>query len=319
MQIKLGAALAVGALAITCSSHHSKTPGSEEKAIIGTNDFIVEQDSSLRQLVGKLSLTDKSCTAFVTGTNEITTAAHCLQTKDEVSKLQFTTGSGLTTSITNIIQLEPTMDGLILGTEVTFQSSLAMGSLQGNSLKIVGFDSGKNELLTNVDCRFENRIAGSGVFAHSCDTIPGMSRSPILQSGKVVGIHLGYVEKIDQNAAYEVALLGDETTNVATIGIFGERGTHIRNRTSLGNLGGISEILDGRKKIVICGFEMQVPVVSYALCQVGAAVLPVNCTAAAAATGGGSCAANFAGVAATCVVSMATIGELAQCCIKGGC
>ena len=235
MQIKLSAALAVGTLAIACSSHSAKAPGSEEKSIIGSNEFVVEQDSTLRQLVGRLSLADKSCTAFVTGTSEITTAAHCLQIKDEISSLKFTSASGITTSITKIVELEPTKDRLILGTEESFQNSLAKGLIQGNSLKLVGYDSVKNDLFTTVGCQFEKRISGSGSFSHSCDTIPGMSGSPILQNGRVVGIHLGYMEKIERNAAYEVALAGEKMTDVSVLGVTNEWGhvkvniPHIRN------------------------------------------------------------------------------------------
>jgi V8-like Glu-specific endopeptidase len=35
--------------------------------------------------------------------------------------------------------------------------------------------------------------------------------------------------------------------------------------------------------------------------------------------GGGSCAANYAAVTAACTVSVATVGEMAARCIKGGC
>jgi hypothetical protein len=89
---------------------------------------------------------------------------------------------------------------------------------------------------------------------------------------------------------------------------------------TLGQIGeGIKDAASGEKEMKICGYGFNVPIVSYALCQGSSALLPANCTAAAAVTAGGSCAANFAIVATSCAVSVATVAQAGDCCIKGGC
>lgn len=86
-----------------------------------------------------------------------------------------------------------------------------------------------------------------------------------------------------------------------------------------GTLGDVGEALKGRKKLDVCGYQINLPVISYAMCQAGSALLPANCTAAAAASGGTSCAANFGAVAASCPVSVGTVANMAACCIYGSC
>ena len=300
-------------LSVSCTGKPA-SQSSKTTAIIGENDLAPEQDPLLRSTIGQLKISDSICTAFVTGTNQITSAAHCLkdtQTKD-LTALSFTSGAGVSAKIVKIETLDRKKDYLALTTDTSFPKVLELGSLQGNSLKLVGFDTGKGGLYAPSNCRLEERVAKSGVFSHSCDTLPGYSGAPLLQQGKVVGIHLGYQEKIDRNAAYEVAQLKDDSTDVALVGIVDEClfDCHIRN---------VINIPDAKQALNICGYAMQVPVVSYAACQIGVAVLPADCTVGTAATGGGACAANIGVVAAACAVSIDTVGQAAACCIKGGC
>jgi hypothetical protein len=65
---------------------------------------------------------------------------------------------------------------------------------------------------------------------------------PIIQNGKVVGIHLGYQEKVDRNVAFDLAKLWDEKVDVAAVGITDEClfDCHIRVPTpSLPNMGDV--------------------------------------------------------------------------------
>lgn len=73
------------------------------------------------------------------------------------------------------------------------------------------------------------------------------------------------------------------------------------------------------KEHSVCGYPLRIPVLSYLTCQGTSAVLPLSCTSGAAVTAGGSCVANLALVSAACAVSIATVEQAAECCIKGGC
>jgi len=71
-------------LSVACTGKPANQ-NAKTTAIIGANDLAPEQDPVLRSTVGQLKISDSSCTSFVTGTNQITSAAHCLsdtQTKD---------------------------------------------------------------------------------------------------------------------------------------------------------------------------------------------------------------------------------------------
>gem|GEM_PF-3436531 len=218
----------------------SSTAGSSGvKQVIGDNDLVPEQDQTLRATVGLLTLDKGVCTAFVTGKNEITTAAHCiteaksLTDREYYRKLSFRTGTGVTTALSDVADVNAKQDRLVLTTVHSFDKVLNVGKAVGTRLKVVGYDStpGKQDLYTNEGCKLEKRIPRSGVFTHSCDTIPGMSGAPMLEGNLVVGIHLGYQQAIDRNAAFDFDQINDTSTDVSIVGIANEFGpSHWRCR-----------------------------------------------------------------------------------------
>ena len=64
-------------LSIACLPVNKK---SESKAIIGEDNRQEVQDKQLKATIGGLVSVDTNCTAFVTGADEVTTAAHCVDT-----------------------------------------------------------------------------------------------------------------------------------------------------------------------------------------------------------------------------------------------
>ena len=94
-------------LSVACTGKPA-SQNSKTTAIIGANDLAPEQDPVLRSAIGQLKIGESSCTAFVTGTNQITSAAHCLkdtQTKD-LTALSFTSGAGVSAKIVKIETLD---------------------------------------------------------------------------------------------------------------------------------------------------------------------------------------------------------------------
>lgn len=75
----------------------------------------------------------------------------------------------------------------------------------------------------------------------------------------------------------------------------------------------------GTKAITVCGYKLNVPVLSALVCQASLNALPVGCTIATAATMGGTCALNITAVIGSCGVSTGSIYAVTECCRKGGC
>lgn len=142
--------------------------------------------------------------------------------------MEFSTPAGKKSRISVIVEFEPRTDILKLRTTEKFDKLLGQGKIEGGSLKLVGYDQSKGELFTNENCKLEKKIGTTGGLAHSCDTIPGMSGSPILQNRKVVAIHLGYLEKLDRNAGFELSRASDKSATVEGLGVKNEWGVHVR-------------------------------------------------------------------------------------------
>ena len=64
----------------------------------------------------------------------------------------------------------------------------------------MSFDFDRYKLVENKKC--QATLDKKDLFlTHDCDSVPGASGSPILQDGKVVGIHQGYSQKLGKNTA----------------------------------------------------------------------------------------------------------------------
>ena len=224
------ASLLILVLAVqACRTEHAT---SSAKAILGNvSQLQPSSDKHLQATVGYLTNADGSkCSAFVTGRSEITTAAHCRGKGSDGEKVDatFQTMDGVLSHVIRATTLDTKKDYLVLAVDGPFSDILALGSLDDSAVSIAGFDFEKEGLYGEDDCQAEKHVDEAGVFTHSCDSIPGFSGGPILQHGKVVGVHLGYQQSLDRNAAFDVSKLNDDTVDVSRIGIQVEC-CHIRN------------------------------------------------------------------------------------------
>lgn len=74
----------------------------------------------------------------------------------------------------------------------------------------------------------------------------------------------------------------------------------------------------GIKAMTVCGVQLNVPILSYAVCQASISVIPASChPGAISASSGASCVANAALIAGSCGVSVTKIYQIAQSCREG--
>lgn len=293
--------------AISCGKH---TNSSGTSAIVGADTRRPNTEESLQKALGTIILSEKSiCTAFVSGPGEITTASHCLS--GSLTDFKFKTFDGTKFDIVAVIDNKPNADTIRLKCGVP-DSSLQLGIFAPDTITtLAALDSATEKLVTTTVGHAE---LSQGIIYHTLDSLPGASGGALIQNNKIVGMHLGSVSP-SKNVG--VALHSLDEVDVSNLDIQAEGcnpfGTRSQRRAC--NIPTPS----GSQNMTVCGYSFKVPVLSYTACQIGAALLPPNCTAVAAATGGGSCAANFAAVSAACVVSVATVASAASCCISGGC
>jgi len=86
-------------------------------------------------------------------------------------------------------------------------------------LTLPGYDPESDKYLVHKNCKATEIIGESGIIKHECDTLPGASGSPILQNGKVVGVHIGSFndELRSFNLAVDIQLI--ESANLTVTGL----------------------------------------------------------------------------------------------------
>jgi hypothetical protein len=207
-------------------SREGKTSPSKTTAIIGVNNLAAESNPKLLATVGVLTIGNGVCTAFATAPSEITTAAHCLigAGVTDLSLAIFTSAKGVTAKITSIITVDTKTDYLKLGTATVFPNYLQMASLQPGPVSFAGYNESEKKLFAVESCGITSRNEAAGVFFHACSTLPGMSGGPVLQGGKVVGIHLGYKADLNENVALDASAIGNKVVDLTSLGIKDECG-----------------------------------------------------------------------------------------------
>ena len=138
------------------------------------------------------------CTAFVSGTNELTTAEHCVNENHNPRAYSFV--NGLENFETEIlaIRVEKSNHSAILRTEKMFDNFLHKGEfLSGEKASLAGFDPNQQFIVIDSFCDINE--SEDYLIRHTCDTVPGQSGSPIIQKNKVIGIHQGYLLSIGKN------------------------------------------------------------------------------------------------------------------------
>jgi hypothetical protein len=93
----------------------------------------------------------------------------------------------------------------------------------------------ENEKLDVQDsCRFDQDYDAAGVFSYDCETKGHYSGAPLLENGKVIGIHLGFKPKIDRRVAFDLKNLQNEKSDILEVEYLKE-GCHMRTSIGVGH------------------------------------------------------------------------------------
>lgn len=186
------------------AADQSHTPASQEKVIIGDNDFVkinptTESLSGITEAIGAMV---RGCTATHIGNGIVITAGHCLPTYD-CSATDYDVVWGYTDSQRGIgrsqcveviaKELSNARDYAILRYDPVPPAQLDVelsGKPQKGSLMTI-FSHPRLRTLENSGwCQVGGNIATSEKFTYTCDTEGGSSGAAILDRNfRVVGIH----------------------------------------------------------------------------------------------------------------------------------
>lgn len=164
-------------------------------------------------LVGYIEGKETKCVGFVSGKDEVTTAAHCID-NEEYPTFRLKNGNKFRFDL--IKKLDAPRDIVVLRTKDAFKTHLDFGSFEQKPIEILSFDFSKNLVTTSGGCLVNLQLLEYSAYTYECDTSHGNSGSPLIQSGKVVGIHIGYSKTLKANIgvvnglkpSQQVALLG---------------------------------------------------------------------------------------------------------------
>lgn len=204
----------------------SQTLATSAKAIIGQDRLTPVSVPKLLATVGQLRVKDRLCSAYVSAPNQIVSATHCLikGAYAMVDEITFKTGDGKTTGIKRVLQWDPKRDIMTLETAESYSDYLEQGAASIGPITLVGYDADNNSLMNDISCSTSDSNYLRGFVSHNCSSRPGFSGSPIMKNGVVVGLHLGYVENINQNLALRLPYVPNDGIDIATSGLSAEGG-----------------------------------------------------------------------------------------------
>lgn len=210
-----------------CNQTQSKSAVNQ---VIGQDNRSTVYDPDLAKKLGILNTGNTSCQAYLGSMDRITTAAHCVA-NDPYSFVgfKFTTKSGKTANVTDLVFLDGTKDIVSYKLDRQFDSYLSQEKLDiKQPLAIVAWDQKSDSLKKSV-CEVKKKLSDNAAFSYSCDTEPGYSGGAVLQGGKVVGVHVGYAKSLNANIAVDLSLLNDDSKDIRALsGLTAEWGPHMR-------------------------------------------------------------------------------------------
>ncbi|NBX16779.1 MAG: hypothetical protein EBR09_05380 [Proteobacteria bacterium] len=280
---------------------------SKPVSIVGKDNRKVEKDRELLSRIGSLDHNGKAiCTVFASGPDEVTTAGHCFSDSPVAGQYTVTienqkhaVQSVQKSKKADIAKL--TVSGIAdyfesAEAEENFDTSVTAFSIEHNKIL-----SARGEKLT-----VEN---SSSLLNYRNDTIKGSSGAPVLQNNKVVGVHLGSRVKDSEEVNFGVSFRNAQSADVT-------RTPYSPECHSLNPFCGGGALDFGQSTIAVCGVNMSIPTVAYAICAANVYLLPAGCTVGTAVSAGGICLANVTLVSAACGVSVAKIAEIAKKCTE---
>lgn len=205
---------------------------SKPNSIIGEDERSSRADMSADfvSTLGIVDLGDRSCQGFVIATQQIMTAAHCLDKQTDVLKdMKFVLYNGHSTQVTHVVKIDARKDVAILAVERQFSQLLPVAQLNVNrELSMTAIDPLTAEVKYSK-CRVDSHDEARGAVFYSCDTTPGYSGTAVLQNDRVVAIHVGYSKELNQNVASDLSIRVDSQTSIRDLAKLNvEWGPHIR-------------------------------------------------------------------------------------------
>lgn len=221
-------------LALTSACGGKKSESHPEQNNLPTGHQSLDANL-LAKTVGVLKVENNACTAYISGPNELTTAYHCLESAPaeifDVNEFTFTLGNGEKLELNAITSLIPKQDRATLRLKNKVESYLENSVRTGTTYSLVAYDLENEKLEVQDNCLFDQDYEAAGVFSYDCETKGHYSGAPLLENGKVIGIHLGFKPKIDRRVAFDFKNLQSERTDVLEVEYLKE-GCHMR--TSIG-------------------------------------------------------------------------------------
>ena len=175
---------------------------SSVQALIDKDERSPVTDSEILATVGTFHAGGGAiCTAFAIGDREVLTAAHCLNKITPVNEYQFRTATFGFRPLSRVLYVNPEADIAILQTRDLNKKYLKSASEESKMEKpqLYGFDLKSLQIVRTQTGSIKN--IGSGIIAHTFDTLPGHSGGPIIDKGRVVAIHVGHSPKEKSNIA----------------------------------------------------------------------------------------------------------------------
>lgn len=174
---------------------------SDLAAIIGEDQRAFKLEQTLKKSIGKISLNgEEYCTGFISGNFEVTTAAHCLYEDVSITEYKFITADGNTFTFAGVEEYNENTDLARLDLNRAASDFLEVGDIDfKQDFSLAGWNSQSGSFFESKKIEKESFFSYKSFLMHSLDTTPSSSGSPIMQNGKVVGVHLGYVADINYN------------------------------------------------------------------------------------------------------------------------
>lgn len=208
---------------------------SESAAIIGEDNRQLTKAN--HKSLGYVKADGNICTGFLTKNDEVTTAGHCLREIDDLNAISFVhRGQSYETVQVRYNEL---LDIARISLEKSVEGGVALNSSEpdfSQAITVVGIDAQNPARHFSSKSTQQHPLEGRpGFLSYDADTLPGISGAPLLQEGKVVGVHLGSSLDKKMNYAAIIDFHADE----------GERPAMIVEACAINNLRGCVEEVVG--------------------------------------------------------------------------
>ena len=198
------------------------TGSSDVSGIIGEKNWKVSNSHTHSNKVGAfISAGSKKdsigCVGFLVGENLVATAVHCVQDPIAFAGATFRTKSGKKANIVELMEIDSAKDFVIYELDERYKQYFEIAEAKINEkIEIVSFNP-EDESFISSQCYIADNIKESAAFSYKCDTLASFSGSPILQEGRVVGMHIGYSKKNNLNYGLNITNYTPGTKNISQL------------------------------------------------------------------------------------------------------